>query len=86
MLTIRLYPMGRKHRKVYRVVIAEKKYAVSKQYIENLGTYDPFTKETKLNSERINHWLALNIECSDRVQKIFKTQGISKETAKVTTK
>ncbi len=78
MLTIRLYPMGRKHKIQYRVVIADKKKSVSKQYIENLGFFDPRTKETKLNSERVKYWLDQNVECSDRVERILKAQGISK--------
>jgi small subunit ribosomal protein S16 len=76
MLTIRLYPMGRKHKRQYRVVLADKKYSVSKQYIENLGTYDPYTKATKLNEERVKYWLSLNTEVSDTVNSIFKKQGI----------
>jgi small subunit ribosomal protein S16 len=76
MLTIRLYPMGRKHKKVYRVVLAEKKFAVCKQFIENLGHYNPHTKEIKLNKERIQHWLSLNTETSDTVLRLFKLEGI----------
>ena len=78
MLTIRLYPMGRKHKIQYRIVIANKARSVSKQYIENLGFYDPRTKETKINSDRIKHWLDQNIEVSERVTRILKTQGVVK--------
>jgi small subunit ribosomal protein S16 len=78
MLTIRLYPMGRKHRRQYRVVLAEKKYAVSKQFIENLGHYDPNTKEINLKVDRIKYWVGLNTEMSDTVTRLCKKQGIIK--------
>jgi small subunit ribosomal protein S16 len=78
MLTIRLYPMGRKHKRQYRVVLANKKYAVSKQYIENLGFYDPISKEIRLTADRVKYWLGQNVEVSDRVLTLLKKEGISK--------
>jgi small subunit ribosomal protein S16 len=78
MLIIRLYPVGRKHKIQYRLVIADKRKSVSKEYIENLGFFDPRTKETTIKEERIKYWLAQNIECSDRVIRILKGQGITK--------
>ncbi|MGL4759762.1 MAG: 30S ribosomal protein S16 [Patescibacteria group bacterium] len=78
MLIIRLYPTGRKHQIQYRLVLANKKRSVSKEYIENLGTFNPRTKETKINSDRIKYWLEQNVEVSDRVIKILDKQGVKK--------
>lgn len=70
--------MGRKHKRQYRVVLANKKYAVSKQYIENLGFYDPISKEIRLTADRVKYWLGQNVEVSDRVLTLLKKEGISK--------
>jgi ribosomal protein S16 len=78
MLTIRLFPTGRKHKRTYRVVLADKKFHVSKQYIENLGHFDPVSKVAVLNEDRIKYWLDINTEVSQRVQKIFKDQKLVK--------
>jgi ribosomal protein S16 len=83
MLTIRLYPTGRKHKRTYRVVLANKRHHVTKQYIENLGIYNPFTKVTVLNEERVKYWLAQNIEVSERVSKILESNKLIPTTTKV---
>jgi ribosomal protein S16 len=83
MLTIRLYPTGRKHKRTYRVVLANKKHHVTKQYIENLGIYNPITKVTVLNEERVKYWLAQNIEVSERVTKVFEASKLIPATTRV---
>ncbi len=76
MLTIRFQPKGRKHRKFYRIVVAEKEKHVSKKFKEILGWYNPYTKETSFNTERINHFMDLNIEVSESVKSLFKKNKI----------
>jgi ribosomal protein S16 len=86
MLTIRLYPTGRKHKRTYRIVLANKKHHVTKQYIENLGIYNPVTKVTVLNEERVKYWLAENIEVSDRVSRVLASKGLVEAKPQGTTK
>ncbi len=76
MLTIRFQPIGRKHRKFYRVVVAEKHRFVSKKFLEILGWYNPITKEVKLQEDRVKHYVALNTETSESVQSLFKKQNL----------
>ena len=71
MLTMRMCPVGNKHRRKYRIVLANKKFAVGKQYIENLGHYDPISKEVVIKEDRVKYWLDQNIECSDRVRSVL---------------
>ncbi len=78
MLTIRLQPKGRKHNKVYRVVVAQKTKAVSKKCVENLGWYNPVTKDSQINSERATYYLENFTEVSSSVQSLFKKLGIIK--------
>ena len=78
MLTIRFQPIGRKHSKMYRVVVAEKTRSVSKKVKENLGWYNPYTKEAKLNGERVKYFLENNTEVSESALSLFKKQGLVK--------
>lgn len=76
MLTIRFKPQGRKHHRTYRIVVAEKKSHPTKKFFEILGWYNPFTKESSLNTDRIQHYIKLNIEISDSVKSLFKRNSI----------
>jgi ribosomal protein S16 len=78
MLIIRFQPIGRKHNKQYRVVVAEKQKAVSKNVTEILGWYNPYTKASKLDTERVNYYVEKNIEMSESVISFFRKQGIIK--------
>lgn len=76
MLTIRFQPMGRKHHKFYRIVLADKKRAVSKKFLEKLGWYNPYTKECSLNRERLAQLVNLNIEISNSVRSLLQKNQI----------
>ena len=75
-LIIRFKPFGRKHAIQYRVVLAQKFRAVNKLCLENLGFYNPASKETVLKADRIKELLAQNVEVSDSVLSLFKKNGI----------
>ena len=57
MVKIRLTRAGARNRPFYRIVAADKKYARDGRFIELIGTYDPRTKEFRLDQERFKHWL-----------------------------
>jgi small subunit ribosomal protein S16 len=76
MLIIRFKPMGRKHAKHYRISVSQKTKHVSKLSHEDLGWYNPYTKESKINAERLNYYLALNIEISPSVSSLFQKLGL----------
>ena len=75
-LIIRFKPFGRKHAIQYRVVLAQKFRAVNKLCLENLGFYNPASKETVLKIDRIKELLAQNVEVSDSVMSLFKKNNI----------
>ena len=78
MLTIRLRRIGRIHQPQFRIVVAEKHRHTTKLVHEDLGIYNPLTKEFKVNVERVNYWVGLNIEMSETVQAIFKKNSVIK--------
>jgi ribosomal protein S16 len=75
-LVIRFKPFGRIHAKQFRVVLAQKYRSVNKMYLENLGWYNPVTKQSQLNAERIKELLANNTEVSESVLSLFKKNNI----------
>ncbi len=85
-LIIRFKPFGRKHAKQYRVVLAQKFRAVNKLCLENLGFYNPDSKETVLKIDRIKELMAQNVEVSDSVMSLFKKNNIVESTKAVVTK
>jgi ribosomal protein S16 len=76
MLTMRLHPTGRKHKKLYRLVVAQKHRHVSKLYVNNLGYYNPYTKEDGFDVEKIKSYISQNIEMSEAVVRILKHKKI----------
>ncbi len=87
MLVIRFKPMGRKHAKHYRISVSQKTKHVSKLSHEDLGWYNPYTKESKINAERLTYYVGLNIEISPSVSSLLqKLELIPKVEKKYTIK
>jgi len=80
MLKIRLQRVGKKHEPVFRVVVCDSKNGVkSGDNIEILGSYDARDKnETKVNGERVNHWIAQGAQVSDTVHNLLINLGVIK--------
>ena len=53
MLKIRLKRQGRKKQAVYRVIVIDSRKRRDGKALEEVGFYNPLTKETRLNFERI---------------------------------
>ena len=63
MLKLRLSRGGTKKRPVYKIVVAESKFARDGRFIEKLGFFNPLLPKEKkerigLESERIKYWLS----------------------------
>ena len=50
MVKIRLRRMGAKKAPFYRIVVADSRYPHDGRFIEEIGTYNPDRKSTRLNS------------------------------------
>jgi small subunit ribosomal protein S16 len=72
MTVIRLTRMGRKKRPFYRVVVTDSRKRRDGGWIESIGYYNPLkeTREVKIDEERLNYWLSVGAQMSDRVKKI----------------
>jgi small subunit ribosomal protein S16 len=73
---IRMKQFGRKHRPYYRICAMDIRKPRDGRVLEELGTYDPLVPETDaralLIGERINYWLSVGAQPSDKVRVLIK--------------
>src|SRR3954453_13855315 len=86
-LAIRLSRGGAKKRPYYRIVVADSRSARDGRFIEKLGTYNPLLAKdspegVKLDADRIQHWLGVGAQPSDRVLRFLDAAGIRERTAR----
>ena len=77
MLKIRMQRTGRINSPSYRIVVVEHaRSPKAGNIVEKVGTYDPKTKEKKLNAERIKYWVSVGAQPSATVHNMLVSLGI----------
>ena len=69
---IRLRRMGSKKNPFYRVVVADSRSPRDGRSIEELGYYNPLTKEKKIDMEKAEQWIANGAQPTDTVRGLLK--------------
>lgn len=82
MLAIRLQRTGRKKQAMYRLVVSEKTKDMYGNHLENLGNFNPHSKEAVLKNDRIEYWLSKGAQASDTAYNLLVNQGIIKSNKK----
>ena len=82
MLKIRLARVGKKKKPVYRLVVSEHTKDMYGDHLENLGQYNPHTKEVVLKNDRTEHWLKVGAQPSETVANLLTEQGVIKQDKK----
>mgnify|MGYP000868299626 FL=1 len=78
MLAIRMQRNGRTHYPTYRLVVQEsQRHPLSGRVVAEVGNYNPETKKTTLDQEKIEFYLKNGAQPSSRVAFILKKQGIA---------
>ncbi|ECH9518444.1 30S ribosomal protein S16 [Salmonella enterica subsp. enterica serovar Enteritidis] len=77
MVTIRLARHGAKKRPFYQVVVTDSRNARNGRFIERVGFFNPIASEekeegTRLDLDRIAHWVGQGATISDRVAALIK--------------
>lgn len=71
--------LGRKHRPFFRICAIDRRSPREGRVIEELGYYDPMCKEkdarTVLKTERIDYWISVGAQPSDRCATLIKKYG-----------
>jgi|TARA_B000000441_G_C21651688_1_gene295666 small subunit ribosomal protein S16 len=77
MLKLRLKRGGRKGQPAYRVVVMESTSRRDGRPIENLGYYNPISKEFLVSVERISIRLKQGVKPTRAVENLLKRAGIA---------
>ena len=85
MLKIRLTRVGKKNSPAFRVVVADKRKAVKREFIEILGHYNPISqpKQIVIDKERSLYWIGLGAQPSDTVNNLMCDLGILDKSKKI---
>ncbi|MCK4520523.1 30S ribosomal protein S16 [Candidatus Parcubacteria bacterium] len=79
MLVIRFLRTGKKNQAFFRIVVTDKRNPPKAgRFLEILGFYNPLTKEKKIKTERIQHWISNGAKPSDRVHNLLISEGVIK--------
>jgi small subunit ribosomal protein S16 len=76
MLNIRLSRVGKRGHAQYKIVVAEKTAPVKGKFVEQVGSYDPHTKELRVKKDRVDYWISNGAACSATVQNLFVEKKI----------
>lgn len=76
MLKLRLKRTGRKRSPSYRLVIMENTTRRDGRPIEEVGYYDPISKNYKLDSEKIQKWLSYGVKPTKTIYNLLKKADI----------
>ena len=82
MVTIRLARGGSKKRPFYHIHVADSRSPRDGRYLERIGFFNPIANDgeekLRVDLERLDHWLGLGAQTSDRVGKLvtdFRNQA-----------
>lgn len=83
---IRLSRGGSKKRPFYRIVAADSRAPRDGRFIEKLGTYNPLLPQDHeqrlvVNSDRVQYWLGVGAQPTERLEKLFSNLGLTKAPA-----
>ncbi|MFT6658590.1 30S ribosomal protein S16 [Maritalea sp.] len=86
-IKIRLARGGSKKRPYYHIVIADVRAPRDGRFIERVGAYNPMLSKDdegriKLDQERIQHWLSVGAQPTDRVHRFLDAAGLLKRSEK----
>lgn len=90
-VSIRLSRGGAKKRPYYKVVVSNSRAPRDGKYLEQVGTYNPVLAKddenrVKLNADRVNYWLSVGAQPTDRVARMLDKAGIKERAATVNPK
>ena len=78
MLKLRLKRAGRKRSPSYRLVVMENTFRRDGRPIDEVGFYNPITKQFEFNLEKIKKWLSYGVQPTETVQSLLKKVEIIK--------
>jgi small subunit ribosomal protein S16 len=72
---MRLKRMGSKKNPFYRIVVADARSPRDGRFIEEIGYYNPLSKDLKLDNEKAVDWISKGVQPTDTVRALLKKSG-----------
>ena len=76
MVTIRLSRGGSKKRPFYSILVADQRRSNRGRFIERIGFFNPVARgkeeKLRLDIDRLEHWVGIGAQLSDRVNQLYK--------------
>jgi small subunit ribosomal protein S16 len=77
MLVIRLFRIGKKNQPSFKIVVTDKRNpSKGGRFVEELGFWNPLTKEKVLKKERIKYWLSVGAKPSSSIHNLLISEKI----------
>ena len=76
MLAIKLQLIGKKHQRMFRLVVGEKRSKLNGKQVEDLGWYNPHTKKSQFKTYRVEHWLKMGAQPTETVHALLKKNSV----------
>ncbi|MBP7854315.1 30S ribosomal protein S16 [Candidatus Babeliales bacterium] len=75
---IRFARIGKKHAPIYKIVAMDSRKKRDGMYLENLGTYNPKTKQlVQFHADRVQHWISLGAQPTDAIVRLMKINRVN---------
>lgn len=71
MLRIKLLRTGKKNQPHYRIVVTPMRAKRDGKYVEQVGYYNPITKELRIETELFQKWVGNGAQPTDTVASLF---------------
>lgn len=76
MLKLRLKRIGRKRSPAYRLVVMENTFRRDGKSVEEVGYYDPISKKSHFEIDKIKKWLSYGVKPTEVVSGLLKKAEI----------
>jgi len=77
MLRIRYFRIGKKNQPSYKIVVTDKRRPPrGGRFVEEVGFWNPSTKQKILKEERIKYWLSVGAKPSDTIHNLLVEKNI----------
>ena len=76
MLAIKLQRIGKKHQPSYRLVVAERRSKMAAPPVEDLGSYNSFTKKATFKKDRAEYWLKIGAQPTVTAHNLLVKEGM----------
>jgi small subunit ribosomal protein S16 len=77
MLVVRFFRVGKKNQPSFKIIVTDKKNPPrGGKFIEEVGFWNPLTKEKVLRKERIQYWLSVGAKPSASVYNLLVSEKV----------